>query len=101
MTGDIDDVVNPAHDPEVSVRIASGTVTGKVNAFDVAPVLLPETLRISIDGAHHRRPGTLHDEEAAFVNPDRFSGAVHDFRNNSRKGSRCRSRLGGNGAGNG
>src|SRR5215510_6994032 len=98
MTGDVDDVVDPAHDPEISVGIAARTVAGKVNAFDVAPVLLPEAVRISVDRPHHRRPGTLHHEEAAFINTDRLSGAVHDFRNDSGQRS-CRGpRLGGNGA---
>ena len=39
MAGDVDHVVDAAHDPVVAVLVAPGAVTGEVAAGDVAPVL--------------------------------------------------------------
>ena len=45
VAGDVQDVVDAAHDPVVAVLVAAGAVAGEVAAGDLAPVLLPCSAR--------------------------------------------------------
>ena len=67
VAGDVDDVVDAAHDPEVAVLVAAGAVAGEVDAGDLAPVLLLEALGVAVDGAQHRRARAFDHEKAACV----------------------------------
>src|SRR5262245_58088885 len=89
VAGDIYDVVDTAHDPEVTVLIAARTVTGEVNPFDIAPVLLLEAVRVPIDCSHHRRPRTFQDKESAFVGANRFPASIDDIRDDPWQWPRC------------
>src|SRR5262245_45764837 len=69
MSRDIQDIVDPPHDPEVTVEVAVGAIAGEiVLTLEVVWVIgLLEALGITPDGADHRRPGTLDDEDPAFA----------------------------------
>jgi len=47
MSGDVHHVVDPAHDPEVVVRVAVRSVAREVDPVVAAPVLLAEAFRIA------------------------------------------------------
>src|SRR6185369_16200459 len=79
MPGDVHDVVDAAHDPEVAVRVAPGAVAGEVRRFDLAPVLLHVALRVPVDRAQHAGPGFLHHQIAALVVADRLPFAGDDI----------------------
>src|SRR5207253_10716272 len=59
MTGDVDDVVNSAHDPQITVFITASTVAGEIHAGDLTPVLFLVPLGITVDRSQHRRPRLL------------------------------------------
>src|SRR5437867_12821948 len=93
MSGDINHIVDAAHDPEVSVLIASRAVTGEIHAFDLRPILLAITLIVTIDCAQHAGPRTVNNEIATFAWSDRLAIAGHHVGFNSRKGLGCRARF--------
>jgi hypothetical protein len=72
VAGDVEHVVDAAHDPEVAVQVAVGAVAGQVVlAAEVGRIVgLLEALRVAPDGADHRRPGLLDDQEAALAQFD-------------------------------
>src|SRR5262249_40303324 len=70
---DVHHVVDPTHDPEVTVRIATGTVPREVDARHLAPVLLTVALGIAVDSAQHPGPRTRDDEVATLVRAERLS----------------------------
>lgn len=69
MTGDIEDIVESADDPEVAVVIPTCAVSGEVEAlfFVLVPVGFDEAFVIAPEGAQHGRPWFADDEFAAFV----------------------------------
>ena len=51
MAGDVDYIVDPAHDPKVAVFVFAGPIAGEIHAGNLRPVLLHVAIRIAIDGA--------------------------------------------------
>ena len=99
MAGNVDDIIDASHDPEISVLIFARAVAGEVHAGNLRPVLLHIAVGIAIDGAQHSRPGLLEDQESAGAEGDRLAIHSHNFGNDAGKWSRGRSRLGSNRAG--
>ena len=56
VAGDVQHVVDAAHDPEVAVLVPARAVGGEVDARDLRPVLLLVALVVAVDRAQHRRP---------------------------------------------
>ena len=70
VAGDVQHVVDAAHDPEVAVLVAARAVAGEVEAvLEVLPVGAQVALVVAPDRAQHRRPGLADDELAARVGP--------------------------------
>src|SRR5262249_8256607 len=86
MAGDVDDIVNAPHDPEIPVLIFAGPVAGEVNARYVRPVLLHIAIRVSIDSAEHRRPWPLEHEKASRIGRYGLSLAIDYVRHDAREG---------------
>src|SRR5438046_870950 len=61
----VDNVIDPAHDPQITVFVAAGTVTREVDARNFAPVLLFISFGVTVNGSKHRRPRFFDDEESA------------------------------------
>src|ERR1041384_4308837 len=78
MPAYINNIIDPAHYPEIAVIVAPCPVPGKVNPLNLRPILLPVALIIAPDGPQHRRPGPLDNEIAARIAPDRLALARHD-----------------------
>src|SRR5262249_54453837 len=64
MARDLDDVVDAAEQPEVTVLVALAAVPREVHAGDLAPVLALVALRVAVDAAKHARPRPLDHEIA-------------------------------------
>src|SRR5882724_3691508 len=79
VTADIDHIVDASHDPEVTILVASGAVSGEINTFELRPVLLPVTLVISPNRPQDRRPGPPDNEIAAFVGAHLLPLASYDI----------------------
>src|SRR5688500_5905864 len=67
MTGDVDHIVDPPHDPVITVGVDAGVVAGEVIAGCLRPVNLLEPLRVAPQTAEHARPGATDAEHAAAV----------------------------------
>jgi hypothetical protein len=61
VPGDIQDVINPANNPEISVFIAARAVAGEIIAFEFTPVLSPVPILVPIDRAQHCGPGAANN----------------------------------------
>ncbi len=85
MAGDVEHVVDPAHDPVVAVLVAAGAVAGEVAARDVGPVLLLIPFVVAVEGAEHRRPRLADDQEAALVGAERLAVLGDDVRDDARQ----------------
>src|SRR5207248_11618918 len=70
MTGDINDVVDSAHDPEIAVLISARTIAGKIDSGNLRPVLLPVTRIVPVNRAEHRGPWFLNDQVSSLVRAD-------------------------------
>src|SRR6516164_10316334 len=101
MSGDVDHVVDAAHDPEVAVLVAPGAVAREVDARHLAPVLLRVALGIAVHGAKHAGPRPRNDEIAALVGWQRRAVTAADLRYDAGQGQRRRAGLRRNGAGQG
>ena len=93
MAGDVDHIVEPAHDPEIAVFIATGTVTGIVIAGECTEIGRFVALRITVDPPQHSRPGLADHQVATFVDPGRFALFGEYRRIDSRQGPGGRTRF--------
>src|SRR6185295_10830696 len=91
VAGDVQDVVDAPHDAVVAFLVGRGAVTREVVlALEVLGVIaLPESLGITPDGADHRRPRPLDDEDAALAPAHRMSGLVDDVADDPGQGPRA------------
>ena len=102
MAGDVDDVIHPAHDPEIAIGISAGPVAGEINVFavdrwNVLPVALAEAFVVAMDGAHHARPGPSHRQIAPLVDADAAAFQVDHIGGNARQGQGAGAWFGGGG----
>src|SRR5690554_4254284 len=99
MPRDIEHIVDTAHHPIKAVLIASRTIARKIFAGEDIEIGLFEALIVAPDGAEHRRPGLLDDEQAARAGGDLFAALIDDLRHDAEEGMatsaglyRCRAR---------
>src|SRR6059036_4159667 len=100
MTGNVDHVIDPSHDPQVAVLIAPGSITGEINAWNFTPVLFPVSLGITVDRAQHGWPGTFDHQKSTLIGTDGFALPVDDINHHTRQRSGRRAGFSGNCAGN-
>jgi hypothetical protein len=69
VAGDIDDVVDAAHEPVVTIRVFSCTVTREVVTWEEREIGLFESLSVWIipESSQHARPRSLDEERPSFV----------------------------------
>jgi len=65
MAGNIQDIIDAAHNPEIAVFVLPAAITGEVAALDLAPIRIFVALRIAPEAAQHAGPGFAKDEFAA------------------------------------
>ena len=93
MAGNIYNIINAAHYPEVAVFIFTRSVSRKVKSFVLAPVLLFEALFIAIDCAGHRRPGIFNYQISSLSVRYGITFFVNNFGNNTRQRESAGTRL--------
>src|SRR5215207_5456803 len=94
MTAYINNIIDPAHYPEITVPIAARAVAREIDPFNLRPVLLLVTLVVSPDGPQHRRPRSLDHQITALMRLDRLAVARHHVSLNAGKRKRAGARLG-------
>ena len=101
MTGNIEDIVDTADDPEIPLLVAAGAIAGEVGTLHLAPVLLAVPCLVAPDAAKHRGPG-LADHKLPTLTVGNFPSLVIDDRRiNPEEGERRGSGLAGGGTGKG
>src|SRR5690606_11860527 len=99
MAGDVDNIVDAAHDPEIAVLVDACIVAGEILMRYAAPVLLLVAFVIAPDSAQHAGPGVADDKPAALVRAHRLAAVVRHFGQDPGQWLRAASRLRRNGAG--
>src|ERR1700692_1772170 len=93
MPTDVQNVIDPPHDPKIAILISAGAIAGEVTPFDLAPVLFFVTWLIAPDCAQHRRPRFADNEFASHIGRN-FVPLVIDYRGvNAKKWQGRRPRL--------
>src|SRR6187200_1345504 len=94
MASYVQNIINAAHDPKITIFIAARAVAREVIAFKFAPILLPVTRVVSVDSAQHRRPWPANDQFPADIRPDFLSSLVDDSRIDAEEWKRAATGLG-------
>src|SRR5260221_12481654 len=94
VTADVEHVVDAAHDPEVSVFIFAGAVSGEIHAGNLGPVILHVAVGIAVNRAQHSGPRALDDEESAGAFWDGLAFPGHDLWDDAGEWPRGRAGLG-------
>src|SRR5688572_1694768 len=81
MAGNVDDVVNAPHNPEIPVFIAPRAIAREIDAFNIGPVLLFEAFRIAVDGSHHGWPRTFQNQKTALIRTNGLTASIHNVGN--------------------
>jgi len=67
MSGDLDDIINTAHQPEVAILIYAGSVSGSVITGKALEIGGFEAARVAVNGTHQTGPGFLDTQITAFI----------------------------------
>src|SRR5580704_9306790 len=94
MAGDVDDVIDTAHDPEIAVFVFARAVSGEVRTRNLRPVLLHVAIGISVDRSQHSWPGLANNQESSRTIGHGLAVHIHDLRHDSGQWARGRTRLG-------
>src|SRR5687767_11202962 len=95
---DVEDVVDTADDPEVTVFVLTTTIAGEVAAGNFGPVDLFVAFGIAPEAAQHAGPGFADDEFAALPFRDGIALVIDDFGNDAEEWERGAAGFGGGGA---
>ena len=93
MSGDVENVVDSTHHPDISVFVLTSTIARKVTALDRAEVGILESLMIPIQRSQHGRPWLTHHQQATTVGRQALTVFGDDIRNNTGQRSRAASWL--------
>src|SRR6516165_7027570 len=88
MTGDIDDVVDPAREPIKPVLVPAGAVAGEIEPRKCREIGLYEPLMITKHRAHHAGPSAGKAEVSFAGTPYHLAVTVDDGRFDTKEGSR-------------
>ncbi len=98
VAGDVDDIVDAAHEPDVALLVHPGAVPGGVDPGELGEIGLAEAVRIAINPAHQARPGVGHHQPTALIDRGRALVLLDDPELDARQGQTGGARLGGDGA---
>src|SRR6476620_6696557 len=94
MASYVQNIINAAYDPKITIFIAARAVAREVIAFKFAPILLPVTRVVAVDSAQHRRPRPANDQFSADIRADFLSSLIDDSRIDAEEWKRAATRLG-------
>src|SRR5690606_11277009 len=95
VAGNVQYIVDAAHNPVVAILVAAGVVPRQVLARHLAPVLLAIPLVVPPDPAQHAGPWTADHQPSPLARRHGLSAAIDDLRHDTRKRLRATARLGG------
>ena len=67
VAGDVDHIINPPHDPEITTLIPTRAVAGEIHPLHATEIRLDEPLAVAENSPQHRGPGLADDEQAARI----------------------------------
>ena len=79
MAGDVEHVVDTAHDPEVTVLVLAASVACEVAARDLGPVSFLVAGGVSPNAPQHGRPRLADHQLAAGILRHGLAGVIHDL----------------------
>src|SRR5215470_10950724 len=94
VAGHVQNIVNAAYDPGITVFIATGAVAREIIVLEFAPVLLSIARIVAVDRAQHRRPRPANNQFAADVRSDFLPLCVDYRRIDAKEWQRSATRLG-------
>src|SRR5205823_4843979 len=94
MAGDVENVINAADDPKITVFIAPCAVAREIIAFKFTPVLLAITALVAVDGAQHRRPWATNDQLATDIRSYFMASFIDHCRIDAKERKRRATRFG-------
>src|SRR5262245_13696442 len=93
VTGHVQNIINAADDPGITVFIATRTVAREIIALKFAPVLLSVARIVAVDRPQHRRPRPANNQFAADIRSDVLSLCVDYCRLDTKERQRGATRL--------
>ena len=99
VAGDVEHVIDPAHDPVVAIGVLPGVVASEILSRHAGPIGLPKPLVIAPDAPEHAGPRLCHHEPAALTLLDRIAGRIDDLGADAGQRQRATARLGGRATG--
>src|SRR5436190_8327562 len=78
VTGHVQNIINAADDPKITVFIAARAVACEIIAFKFAPILLSVARIVAVDRTQHRRPWPANNQFAADIRADFLSLLIDD-----------------------
>src|SRR4029077_11430315 len=94
VTGHVQNIINAADDPKITVFIAARAVAREIIAFKFAPILLSVARIVAVDRAQHRRPWPANNQFAADIRADFLSLFIDDGRVDAKERKRGAPRFG-------
>src|SRR5882757_4340781 len=85
MAGDVQHIVNAAHDPKIAVLVLPAAIAGKVTALYFGPIHFLIALRVAPQAAQHARPRLANHEFAPGISRNSPALLIHDFGHNPKK----------------
>ena len=85
VAGHVQNIVDAADDPKITVFVAARAVAGEIIAFKFAPILLSVARLVAVDRAQHRRPWPANNQFAADIRADFLSLLIDDRRRRRRR----------------
>src|SRR4249919_2208768 len=94
VAGHVQNIIDAADDPKITVFVAARAVAREIIAFKFAPILLSVARVVAVDRAQHRRPWPANDQFAADIWADFPSLLIDDGRVDAKERKRAATRLG-------
>src|SRR5690606_8609182 len=88
---DVNDVVDAAKNPEVTVVVLARAVACEIAARNLTPLGGLETIIVAVNRAQHARPRLVDDQKSAGAASDFFALFIDDLRLDAKEGQRRRS----------
>src|SRR5437016_3732468 len=86
MAGHVQDIINSADDPKISILIAPGSIAGEIFSLKLAPILFFVALLVPVNRAQHRGPRSSDDELTTNIRRDLLAVCIDHRRVDTKKG---------------
>ncbi len=94
VAGNVDNVIDAAHDPDITVFIFSCAIAGEVHILELGPVGVFVSLVVAVYGAKHGRPGFFDHKVSTLVGLARRAVFADDIHHDAGERAGCGSGFG-------